>query len=104
MVTAKLAIDTPQYMLDLLDAVDYEKITETQYKKWVVIIKNNIGNYIKKRTVAPILIDVPYPINPMFCRLINQYDFNTLSVAKKTATIIAAKKWANKNLPLKNSL
>lgn len=98
---AKIAQDTPEYILEMLAAVDYNKITEAQYKQWAVIIRDNIGKYIKKRTVKAVLIDMNYPVNPMFCKLINQYDFSSLAKGLQLAAVPLAKKWANENLPLK---
>jgi len=88
----------------MLDAVDYSKITTEHYAEWITIIKENIGKHLKKRVRPADLVTLNYPINQVFCDLINEYDFSSLSFGKQMAAMTAAKLWANKNLPLKRKL
>lgn len=46
---AKIAIDMPQYMLDLLNNVDFDKISSAQYDAWMRLIKDEIGKHLKAR-------------------------------------------------------
>ena len=101
---AEIAKDTPKYILVMLDAVDYSKITAEHYKEWQAIIRENIGKHLKKRTKPAQLLTVSYPINQAFCDLINEYDFNSMPFAKQLTAVAMAKHWANKNLPLKRKL
>ena len=100
----KIANDTPQYILAMIDAVDYNRITDEQYKNWQTIISENIGKHLKKRTKPAVLIAMNYPIKQELCDLINEYDFKSLPVVKQAIATSAAKLWANANLPLKQKL
>ena len=91
MANAKLSIDTPKFIMDMLSAVDYARITDAHYIHWTQIIKENIGKHLKKKVKASPLVDVPYPIRQDFCDLINKYDFNQLPKLAKMAAVPAAK-------------
>jgi len=104
MANAKLSIDTPKFIMDMLSAVDYARITDAHYIYWTQIIKENIGKHLKKKVKASPLVDVPYPIRQDFCDLINEYDFQSLNLLKQKIAVPLAIKWANENLPLRRKL
>ncbi|MDR0926560.1 MAG: hypothetical protein LBO69_02195 [Ignavibacteria bacterium] len=101
---SKIAIDTPNYIIRMLGAVDYSSITDTQYNDWLNTIKKNISNHLKKRASPAVLKSVRYPLRQDFCDIINGYDFNSLPFTKKASAIAMARVWANKNLPLLQEL
>ena len=100
----KLSKDVPQFLIDMLDAVDYSKITASDYAGWMLIIKENIGNHLKLKTSPKPFMLLDYPIRQDLCDLLNGYDFSSLSLMKQATLIPLAKKWANANLPLKKRL
>ncbi|MDR0927212.1 MAG: hypothetical protein LBO69_05540 [Ignavibacteria bacterium] len=101
---AKIASDTPKYITEMLEAVDFEKITQEQYLEWTMLIIGNIGQHIARRTEPVAVTDLEYPIKQGFLDIINQYNFNTLPKTKRLAVVPLAKNWANNNLPLKHKI
>jgi hypothetical protein len=96
----KIAIDTPKYITDMLEAVDFSRITDAQYSEWSKIIAEQLGKHIKKRSVLVMTKTLDYPVKQGFLDIINAYDFNTLPKLKQIMAIPLAKNWANNNLPL----
>ena len=80
---AMLSNDVPGFLIDILHSVDYSKITDRHYDDWVKIIKDNIGKHLKLKTNHSSLVEYYFPIRSDLCVLINQYDFNSLSMAKQ---------------------
>jgi len=100
----KIASDVPQFVLQILRAVDYSKITDAHYDEWLKIIKENIGKHLKLKAKACNFIVLDFPIRQDFCDEINKYDFSSLSIQKRLTVIPLATKWANENLPLLKKL
>jgi len=96
----KVSKDVPKFIIEMLSAVDYSKITDAHYDDWIKIIKANIGKHLKMKTKPKVLLTLNYPIRQDLCDLINRYDFSGLTLMKQTTIIPIAKKWANENLPL----
>ena len=98
---ARISKDVPRFIIDMLDAVDYSRITDANYNEWIEIIRANIGKHLRLKKNASSLISLDYPIRQDFCDLLNKYDFNSLSFMKQAAIMPIAKRWANENLPLR---
>ena len=101
---ARLSSDIPQFLIVILSSVDYSKINTGHYDAWMKIIKENIGNHLKKKKEPAILLEYNFPIRQDFCDLINGYDFNSLPIYKQLALMPLIKIWANNNLPMLNKL
>lgn len=101
---SKVAKDTPIYLLELLRAVDYSKITEAQYNDWKVQIDAHIGKHLKRRLKPAVLVGINIHLRQDFCDLINQYDFSGLSFKKQMMLVPLVKRWAAENLPLLHAI
>jgi len=100
----KLSKDVPKFIIEMLQDVDYTRITEAHYDDWMRIIKENIGKHLRLKSKQSALVEYYFPIRQDFCDLINRYDFSSLSFKKQMVIIPLAKKWAMENLPLKTKL
>jgi adenine-specific DNA methylase len=100
---ARLSKDIPLVLINILQAVDYSKITDAHYDAWMKLIKENIGKHLKLKTKQIGYFDYNFPLRGDFCDLINQYDFN-ISPLKIGIAMPLVKKWANENLPLKYTI
>jgi hypothetical protein len=98
---AKIAKDTPTWLVNMLGSIDFTRITGENYDEWIKLIKTNIGKHLKPRTKAATLIDITYPVRQDLCDLINGYDFNSMKMALKVAAPAAVNYWVKNNLPLK---
>jgi hypothetical protein len=95
----KISKDIPKFIIEMLGAVDYTKITDAHYDEWISIIKQNIGKHLRKKTKPSCFIILNYPIRQDLCDLINDYDFGSLSFTKLVTINPLVKKWATENLP-----
>jgi len=100
----RISKDVPKFLIDMLSAVDYSRITDAHYNDWMRIIKANIGKHLslKRRDIG--YIELSYPIRQDFCDLINRYDFSSFNFLKQAAIRPFAVIWANENLPLLRAL
>ena len=78
----KISKDVPKFIIEMLSAVDYSKITDAHYDDWIKIIKLNIGKHLKlKKALKPFVV-LNYPIRQDLYDLINRYDFSGLTLMK----------------------
>jgi len=91
-INSQLAV--PQFVLNMLRAVDYSKITDAHYDEWLKIIKENIGKHLKLKAKACNFVVLDFPLRQDFCDEINKYDFSSLSIQKRLTVIPLATKWA----------
>ena len=95
-----LAKDTPQYLIEMFENVDYSKITKGQYSEWRAMIEDDLGKHVSVRSDVPELMSFDFSMRQSFADVLNRYDFRTLSALKRSLAMPVAKIWANKNLPL----
>lgn len=97
----KVAKDTPKWILDIFPKIDFDKIKPEQYKQWEVLIKNNIGKYLKERTKPVQFIEYDIPVKQDFLDIINRYNLNSLNAFYQTIAKSLVLNWIKQNLPLK---
>ena len=100
----RISIDVPQFIIEILSAVDYSRITDAHYNEWIKIIKANIGKHLKLKARQLGFIELDYPIRQDFCDLINRYDFSSINPLKQAIIVPLAMRWARENLPLKRKM
>jgi hypothetical protein len=97
---AKISNDVPIFIMDMLYNVDYSRITDADYNKWIHLIKSNIGKHLKLKTKPISFIELDLPIRQDLCDLINRYDFSSIPPLQQAMVRPFAIRWSNKNLPL----
>ena len=101
---AKISNDIPPFIVNILSAVDYSRITDAHYDGWMRSIKEHIGKHFKLRKRDYVVIEIAFPIRQDLCDLINKYDFKSLSFVKQAMVVPLVTRWANANLPLKRKI
>jgi len=97
---ARISSDIPPFIMNILSAVDYSRITDSDYDGWLRLIKHNIGNHLKLRRGSCSFIELSYPLRQDLCDLINGYDFRSLSLLKQSLVVPLVLRWCRANLPL----
>ena len=100
----KISNDVPKFIIEMLGSVDFSRITDADYDKWIQIIRANLFKHlrVRKRLVPMLVLD--FPIRQDLLDLINGYDFSSLDFKKQVMLVPLVKQWVACNLPLKRAI